>query len=271
MTDTNDYLNKLAVSNPLVEPLIRSAIQVLKLPSGSRGLDAGCGIGLQALLLSKAVGPTGHVTGLDICPEFLLHAEELVKKAGLSEQISFKEGDVCKLPFNDNTFDWVWSSCCVGYASFLEPLSSLKELARVVKPGGSVAIFVWSSENLLPGYPQLKARLDMTSPGIAPFATGKRPESHFLRALGWFRKAGLERPAAQTFAGSAYAPLADDVRQALISLFEMRWSGVESELKGKELAEYQRLCLPESSEFILNEPDYYAFFTCSMFYGRVTE
>jgi demethylmenaquinone methyltransferase/2-methoxy-6-polyprenyl-1,4-benzoquinol methylase len=256
------------VSNPLREPVLRSAIQVLQFPVGSQGLDAGCGIGLQALLLAEAVGPTGHITGLDLFPVFLNHAEEIVDKAGLSGRISFREGDVNKLPFDDDTFDWAWSVDCVGYAP-MEPLPLVKELVRVVKPRGSVAILAWSSEKLLPGYPQLEAHLDATSSGISPFVRGRKPESHFLRALGWFRDAGLKEHTVRTFTGNAYAPLTDDLRNALIALFQMRWPGVESELTQEDWAEYQRLCLPESPDFILNHPDYYAFFTYSMFHGKV--
>lgn len=157
----------------------------------------------------------------------------------------------------------------MGYSASLEPLSAVTELARVVKPGGKVAILVWSSEKLLPGHPVLEARLNATSSGIAPFVKGKRPEQHFMRALGWFRDAGLEEPMVRTFAGDAYAPLSDDLRNALIALFEMRWPNVESELTQQEWSEYQRLCLPDSPDFILKRPDYYAFFTCSMFWGRV--
>ncbi|MBW1804008.1 MAG: methyltransferase domain-containing protein, partial [Deltaproteobacteria bacterium] len=90
---TNTYIKHLAVSNILRETALRSAILALQLPSGSRGLDAGCGIGLQALLLAEAVGPAGHVIGLDLSHEFLVHAKEIVMTSGLSEQISFQEGD----------------------------------------------------------------------------------------------------------------------------------------------------------------------------------
>ena len=270
MTDTDAYIRRLVESNPLREPTLRSAIQALQLPSGSRGLDAGCGIGSHTLLLAEAVGPGGHVTGLDLSPEFLVHAREIANKSSLSEQVSFLEGDVNKLPFDEDTFDWVWSVDCVGYAP-LEPLPVVKELARVVKPGGSVAILAWSSQQLLPGYPLLEARLNATASGIAPFVKGKRPELHFLRALGWFRKAGLEEPTAQTFVGDVHAPLSDDIRRALVSLFEMLWGKPQLEVSQEDWAEYQRLCLPESPDFILNLPGYYAFFTYSMFRGEVAK
>jgi demethylmenaquinone methyltransferase/2-methoxy-6-polyprenyl-1,4-benzoquinol methylase len=266
-----DYFVRMAyASNPLREPVLRSAIEALRLPWASRGLDAGCGIGLQAVLLAEAVGPAGHVTGLDLSPEFLALAGDVVEKAGLSERVSFREGDVRKLPFDDDTFDWAWSADCVGYAP-MEPLPLVKELARVVRPGGCVAILAWSSEKLLPGYPLLEARLMATSAGIAPFVRGGKPASHFLRALGWFRQAGLEQPTARTFVGDAHAPLTDELRRALVALFEMRWPGVEAELTAEDRTVFQRLCLPGSPDFILDHPDYYAFFTYSLFYGKVAE
>ncbi len=79
----------------------------------------------------------------------------------------------------------------------------------------------------------------------------------------------MEEPTARTFAGDAYAPLSDDLRAALIALFEMRWTEVESELTPEDRAKYRRLCLLESPEFILNHPDYYAFFTYSLFSGSI--
>ena len=166
LSDVDHYIQMLSVSNPLREPTLRAIIQALHFPRGSRGLDAGCGIGLQTLLLAEAVGPAGYVTGLDVSPDFLTCAEEIVKRSGLSEQISFREGNVNELPFDDDTFDWVWSADCVGYPA-AEELPLLKEMARVVKPGGSVAILAWSSQQLLPGYPLLEARLNATASGYA--------------------------------------------------------------------------------------------------------
>lgn len=270
MTESDAYIQRLVESNPLREPLLRSVIEALRLPLGSRGLDAGCGIGLQALLLAEAIGPTGHVTGLDLSPAFLRYAENLVKESDLSDRISFQEGDVCKLPFDDDTFDWVWSADCVGYpVGDLLPL--LRELARAVKPGGTVTIVAWSSQCLLPGYPLLEARLNATCSGLAPYVRGKRPESHFLRALRWFGEADLEGAEGRTFVGDVQAPLSDDIRSALISLFQMLWGERQPEVSQEDWTAYQRLCQPGSPEFILNLSDYYAFFTYSMFRGRVPE
>ncbi len=266
--DMDDYAHALAVTNPMREPVIRAVIQALELPPGSRGLDVGCGIGLQVLLLAEAVGPAGHVTGLDLSPEFVARASRIAQEAGLADRVSFQEGNVKDLPFDAHTFDWIWSADCAGYRPG-EPLALIWEMARVVKPGGSVAILMWSSQMLLPGYPLLEARLNATAPGIAPFVHGTRPDWHYLRALGWFREVGLQECTAQTFAGTVHGPLSDDLREAVKALIDMRWIGAESEVSAEDWATYQRLCQPESPDFILNLPDYCAFFTYSLFHGKV--
>ena len=268
MTDADEFIRLAHITNSLREPVLRAAIQALHFPLGSHGLDAACGVGLQALLLAEQVGPAGHVTGLDLSPAFLAHARDVVQEAGLSQRISFREGDVNQLPFDDDNFNWAWSVDCVGYAP-MDPLPPMRELIRVVKPGGTVALLAWSSEQLLPGHPLLEARLQATASGMAPFIRGQAPGKHFMRALGWFRALGLSEPKAQTFACGVHAPLSAGLRSALVALFEMRWPGVESELAPEDWAAYQRLCLPASPDFVIDHPDYCAFFTYSMFHARV--
>jgi ubiquinone/menaquinone biosynthesis C-methylase UbiE len=268
MADTNGYVEKLLVTDPLREPVLRAAIAALDLPEDSRGLDAACGIGLQIPLLTEAVTPGGHVTGLDVRPEFLARAERLAERVGLTERVAFRQGDINHLPFDDGTFDWLWSASAAGYPA-LEPTRLLRELARVVRPGGTVAILVYTSQSLLPGYPRLEARLNATAAGIAPFTRSMRPETHWQRALGWFRSAGLEEVRVRTFVGQAQAPLSAELRAALVALIDMRWEGAQAELPDQEWAEFQRLCQPESPDFLLDRPDYYAFFTETLFSGQV--
>lgn len=214
------------------------------------------------------MGPAGHIIGIDTTKEFLAEARSLASKSGLGDRVSFKEGDASRLPFDDNTFDWACSMDFVGCVR-LDPVLLLKELARVVKPGGIVFLLVWSSQMLLPGYPMLEARLNATSAGIAPFETAMKPELHSMRALGWFRRAGLIEPTVRTFVSDIHAPLSPEMRNALTELFHMRWVEVHSEISPEDWREYQRLCREDSPDFILNVPEYYAFLTYSLFYGNV--
>ena len=263
----DDYARALLVSEPLRAPLIQKIIGALHLPAGSHGLDAGCGVGLQALRLAEAVGPRGHVTGLDASSEFLSRATALATQTDLAERLTFRQGDWAALPFAGATFDWAWSVDAVGYAP-QQPAREVQELARVLKPGGTLAIMMWSSQMLLPGHPALEARLNATRSGIAPFAECLPPETHSLRALGWLRAAGLKHVRAETFVRSVCAPLANDLREAIRALFDMRWGGAQADLSAADWQAYQRLCQPESENFILNHPDYYAFFTYSLFCGE---
>lgn len=268
MTDANRVIQNLLQANPLREPALRSMIQSLQLPRGSQGLDAGCGIGLQAFLLAESIGAEGHITGMDIMPELLAYGETLATGAGLSDRVTFRAGDIGCIPFENDRFDWAWSADCIGYpAGDLRPV--LEELVRVVKPGGRVILLGWSSQQLLPGYPLLEARLNATCSGYIPFLKEKGPEQHFMRALNVFRNTGLEKVKAQTFLGEVQAPLNSGERAALTSLFEMLWSMPQEEASAEDLEAYKRFCTPGSPDFILDIPDYYAFFTYSMFCGRV--
>jgi demethylmenaquinone methyltransferase/2-methoxy-6-polyprenyl-1,4-benzoquinol methylase len=268
MTEKNANLQRLMEANPLREPVLRTVIQALNLPPGSQGLDVGCGIGLQAMLLADAVGDQGRVIGVDIAPDLVEFGTSLVGKAGYLDRITFRQGDMKNLPFEEDRFDWAWSADCVGYPVG-EIFPVLKELKRVVCPGGVIALIGWSSQQVLPGYQMLEARLNATCSGYELLLHGKRPEQHFLRSLGRLRESGFDEVTAQTFVGTLHAPLGSLEKAALASLFKMLWGQPQPGVSAKDRAEYRRLCEPASADFILNSDDYYAFFTCSMFQGRV--
>lgn len=268
--EMNEYIRKLKLSNLLRESMMRAAIRGIDLPAGSKGLDVGSGAGNITALLAEQVGPAGHVTGLDISPEMVAYAGESAREAGLSGQLSFRKGDMNAMPFDDHSFDWTWSVDCVGYAP-VDLLPLLEELKRVVRPGGRITFMAWSSQQLLPGYPVLEARLNATTGGIAPFATGSKPERHLFRSLHWFQQAGLAESEARTFIADVHAPLEAEVREALLSLIQMRWPGVKAELSQGDWRQFQQLTDPASPDFILDLPDYYAFFTYSLFSGLVPD
>jgi SAM-dependent methyltransferase len=268
LDDDRAYAEQLLVADVLIAPVTRAAIAALGLPVASRGLDAGCGVGLQALELAQAVEGAGSVVGIDLSPGMLVEARARAAAAGLTGRLRFEEADVRSLPFDSGEFDWAWSSNCVGYG-VPDPAAAVGELARVVRSGGLVALLVWSSQVLLPGHPRLEARLNATTPGLAPFTVDLPPERHFLRGLGLLRTAGLADVQARTFVGEAHAPLTGTMRAALVALVAMRWQGADAELSAEDAAEFGHLCDPGSVGFIVDRPDYYACFTETLFWGWV--
>ena len=265
--DPAAYMEQLYLSDPLQDPLMRRVIKTIGLPGGSRGLDAGCGVGLQIPPLAEAVGPRGQVTGLDILPEFVEEAKNKIAEWGLEDRVSLVQGDIYDLPFEEQRFDWIWSASCACYA-MARPLQLLHGLRRILKPGGLLMIVIWSGQQLLPGYPRLEAILNATAPGIAPFTAGYSPEHHFLRLAGWMRKAGFAEAAARPFTEGVCAPFEEPIRKALLALIRMRWLEAEKELSRADRRLYRRITDPSSPDFILNQPDYYGFYTYSLFQAK---
>jgi SAM-dependent methyltransferase len=264
-----EYTERLLKTGRLPEGAIQQAIGALQLEQGSVGLDAGCGIGTHTIQLGEAVGPGGKVTGLDISPGFLDFARKTAQQSGMSERLDFQQGDMLDLPFEDNTFDWVWCKDSLWPGRGKDPVVGLKEFARVVRPGGIIAVLYWSSQMLLPGYPELEARLMVAFTETTPYLKGVRPDRHFLRALGWMQSVGLQDIGVRTFAADAHAPLTPEIREAIDSCLQMFFGNLEPHVSKEDWALFQELCNPESDETLLKRPDYYCFLNYSMFYGRV--
>lgn len=271
MNQTERYAERLLWSNLIREPAMMAAIQALGLPPGSSGLDAGCGIGLHTVRLAEAVGSAGYVVGVDVMPEFLALGETRAEQDGLADRVMFQEGDIQQLPFEDDSFDWVW--CADTFhpdPTASDPYAVLQEFKRVLKPGGVLALVYWSSQRLLPGYAALEARLDTAFAVGAPYTNGDdQPDFHLLRGLGWLQAAGFENRTVQTFVADVYAPLSDDLRRGLTVTFEMLWGWLRDSLYPADWALFQRLCLDASApEYLLNRADYYGLVTYSVFRGE---
>jgi demethylmenaquinone methyltransferase/2-methoxy-6-polyprenyl-1,4-benzoquinol methylase len=114
----------------------------------------------------------------------------------------------------------------------------------------------------------LEARLNASCSAYTSYVNSWPPQAQFLRGLHWFCEAGLEAVQGRTFADSVQAPLQAGLRTALASLFAMLWSEPSAGVALDDWRECQRLCRPESPDFLPDLPDYYAFFTYTMFVGR---
>ena len=266
-TMTRTYAEQLELAARATEPAIRQAIEAFRPPKGSHGLDAGCGIGTHAIWICEVTG--GKVTGLDINVDNLAAARERAEQQSLSDRIDFIKGSIFELPFEKDTFDWSWSADTFWPVVVADPVVVLKELARVVKPGGTIAVLFWTNQFFFPGFPQFEARWNHAFVSATHYFKFGKPEQHHLRALGWLRRAGLENPQARSFLAEFQQPLDEQMREALTFCFGMFHDSLKSGLSEADEAEYQRLCNPESKDFILNNPDYYCNLSYTIFFARV--
>lgn len=263
-----ESITYLERANPLCGPLVRSAVHSLELPPRSRGIDIGCGIGLSTVALAEEAQPAGVVVGVDVSDRALEHARRRLRGLPIADSVSFQPGDMNSLRYRNYEFDWACSVDCVGYPAGDFP-GILKEMARVVRPGGLIALLAWSSQQLLPGYTMLEARLNADCSAYEPFLRSQPPVSHFHRALHWFPESGISRPRFSTFVRSVQAPLSLEMKSAVASLFEMLWAGSLSQASERDAELYRELCAPDSPGCILDAPDYCGFFTYSLFSGVV--
>ncbi len=109
----------------------------LRLSASSRVLDLGSGLGGPARTLAEVHGC--HVTGIDLTPEFCEVATVLSDRIGLSDRVTFIEGDATDLPFGDATFD---AAMTIHVAMNIAAKHRLyAEAHRVLKPGGRFAVY----------------------------------------------------------------------------------------------------------------------------------
>ena len=146
--------------------------------SGQRVLDVACGTGALTVSVADRVAPGGAVLGLDANPEMLAVARR--KHA----DIEWHDGRAESLPFADASFDAVVSQ--FGLMFFDDRVGALREMQRVMRPGGRLAVAVCDALEHSPGYAALAALLErLFGKGVAeafraPFVLG---DATALRAL----------------------------------------------------------------------------------------
>ncbi len=157
----------LGVGNPLGQ---------VTLPVGAEVLDVGCGGGIDTLLAARQVGPTGHVTGLDLLPEMCARGREHARAAGLTH-VEFVEGEMEAIPLPADSVDAIVSNGVINLSA--RKMRALFECARVLRPGGLLCLTdVTIDERALP--PEV-----LTHPAAwSGCAAGAMAEKALLRGLG---------------------------------------------------------------------------------------
>ncbi len=151
------------------------AVKLADVKPGMAVLDCATGTGDLALAFKKAVGPEGTVVGTDFCADMLKFAPAKAEKAGLP--VKFEVADAMKLPYENDRFDR--ASIAFGIRNVDDPLVCLKELARVVKPGGRVIVLEFGQPaGVFGGLFKLYSRFVM--PVVGGLLTGNRAAYEYL-------------------------------------------------------------------------------------------
>jgi SAM-dependent methyltransferase len=169
-----------AIFAPWAPDLIAAA----DLRPGERVLDVACGTGVVTRVAAQRLAGTDRVVGLDRDPSMLAAA----RAAAGDRPIEWREGDAIALPFADGAFDVVL--CQQGLQFIPDKLAALREMHRVLAPGGRALASVWRPTRDIPGYRALEdalARHLGRPAALPPFSFGDARELRRLLVEAGFR------------------------------------------------------------------------------------
>jgi ubiquinone/menaquinone biosynthesis C-methylase UbiE len=146
--ETAQYWTKYSDTiRTMFAPLSAALIERAGIHEGQKVLDVAGGAGEPSLTIAEVVGTNGSVTCTDAIAEMVEAARSEAKRRGLGN-LHFQQCTANSLPFPDNSFDVVVSR--LGVMFFPDTLGAMREMLRVLKPGGSLAFGVWYKSDVNP-------------------------------------------------------------------------------------------------------------------------
>ncbi len=127
----------------------KRTVSNLNLQVGAKVLDVGCGTGASVLPAAQTVGKAGAVVGIDLSSRLLERARAKALTAGL-DNIEFRRADMTALEYPNGSFDAVVSVFSIFFVPDMEGL--VRELWRMVRPGGKLAVTTWGPRIFEPAY-----------------------------------------------------------------------------------------------------------------------
>ncbi len=253
------YAAMLSAFHRACAPALRTIVAELPIKPGSRVLDMACGDGLYSVWLAERVGATGHVVGVDIATAYLELARKQAWSSAVAERISFQTGDIGGLPFADDEFDVAW--CAHSLYSLPDPVAALRELRRVVRPGGVVAILENDTLHhmLLPWPAELELAVRQAQLDALRETTRSTGKFYIGRNLfGAFKSAQLVASDIRTHTIDHRAPLTADERVYLESYMRDLAERARPHLGQAARTAFDMLLDPRSDLCMLDQPDFFA-------------
>ena len=231
---------------------LHAMLDSLPIGEGDHVLEVACGDGFYSRRLAERVGPTGVVVAADVLSAYLDEASEQDERSS----VAFVAAAVQGLPFADGAFDLVF--CAQSLYSLPEPVDAVTRMARVVRPGGVVAVLENDTmHHILLPWP-VEVELAVRQAELLGFIDeSDRPRKFYVgRQLGpVFRQAGLENACKRTWATNRHAPLEPEERGFLGKYVADLRDRALPRLEPAMRDCFDRLSDPASDAYILDTPD----------------
>jgi ubiquinone/menaquinone biosynthesis C-methylase UbiE len=250
------YDDLLTAYHDAFAPELERAVRDLPLPAGARILDAPCGGGFYTACFARRLGGAGAITAADLSDSYLARAERAVAAVRPTPTTTFVRADVYRLPFDDARFDAAW--CAQSFISLDDPAGALRELGRVVRPGGAVAVLETDEFHhvLLPWPVELELVVQKAVQAGSRKKYGRRsrlyPGRYLRRTL---TAAGLRPRRKKTYAADRQAPFDPGVRRFLELHLRSLREIIREHLTPDQLGLLDRFADPDSADCLYRRPD----------------
>jgi ubiquinone/menaquinone biosynthesis C-methylase UbiE len=220
-------------------PVAQALIEDAGITARLTVLDVATGPGEPALTIAGLVGPEGKVLGVDQVPEMVEAARREANRRAL-HNASFEVAFADKLPFPANTFDAVVSR--FGVMLFQSPFDSVREMLRVLKPGGRISMAVWHFAERNPFHYSLSQVVDryVDSPPPAPDSPDAFRFAAPGKLLAILSDAGAAAPSERLLRFAMQAPISIEDFWAIRSEMSDRLRAKLAMLSKEQLAELRR-------------------------------
>ncbi len=236
-------------------PELEAVVRSYCLDDGAFVLDSPCGDGFYTGLFAGHM-QGGTLVATDRLTECLERARGAVHPKSARLAVEFAQADAYRLPFRNDSFDLVW--CAQSFITLDDPVRALRELARVVRPGGRIAVLETDEyHHALLSWPvglEQAVQRAIREESRARFGTGgKFAQARRLRTA--FLEAGLTPLGKQSVVADRAAPFGLAEREFLVRHLRSLREFVRMELTPREMIELERATDPDRADSLLNRPD----------------
>lgn len=264
-----EYAELLAARHQAHETELGRLVGELPLRPDHRILDVACGDGFYSLCFARRLGADGRIVALDLLTEFLEWARRLIRQSDGASQTCFVQGDAYCLPFADETFDFVW--CAQSLITLDDPVAALREMRRVVREAGYVAILEndrlhemvlpWPSEIEMIVYDAFRVWFQRQQRDPSGLEVGRHVQE-------FFRDAALVPQGKETFTVDRSWPLSPEDERFLQIYFELLWNHVRDELPPERRDQVERCIRPDSPDYLPRQTHFTMTYVDLLFLGR---